>query len=268
MTLTGTGNIEFINFLIYTIIDENNFGAMSTAGFTDFKVKTYDNLPEIEQKELFENCLVKIGGFFTTNNFKKKMTINSVVSLSKIGAIDWSSKFIEESDESYPLVGYGKINYFSYNNSEIKPSNQGRGTFLVNNDTLEDSRTIFESIFAASPEVTITDEMIDNPIYDDTERINDINDLIAYYEIVGSYTVARFEQLNGNNILSNYYQNFIAAIQNGEILKADFNLNKSDFFLFDFKNLVYLQQKKSIFYILAINNYTEGGLTEVILLKT
>lgn len=268
IALIGTGNVTLTNFLIYTIIDENNFGVMSTATFTGFKVKTYDNLPDIIQKELFKNCLVKIGGFFTTDNFRKKLIINSVVSLSRLGAIDWTSKFIEDSETIEPLRGYGKINYFAYANSDIKPFNLGRGSFAVDNETFPETKDVYTSMFAASTEVKITDVMIDNNIYNDTNRINEVNDLIAYFEVVSSYTVASFEKLNGNNILSDFYSNFIAAIQRGEITEAKFNLNKSDFFLFDFTKLVYLQQKKSVFYVLSIGNYSDNELTDVILLKT
>ena len=267
ISLSGTGNVTFTDFLIYTIIDENDFGSMSLAIFKEFKVKTYDNLPDIVQKDLFKNCLVKIGGFFTTDNFNKKLTINSVVSLSKLSAIDWTEKFIEDSESVTSLNNYGQINYFVYNNSDIKTSNLGRGSFIIDNETIPDIIDIYTSIFAASPEVTITDVMIDNTVYDDTERINEINDLIAYYEVSGAYTVARFENLNGNNILSDFYSNFIAAIQKGEITESKFNLNKSDFFLFDFTKLIYLQQKKSIFYVLNVGNYSDNELTDLILLK-
>jgi hypothetical protein len=231
-------------------------------------VKTYDNLPDIVQKDLFKHCLVPVGGFFTSDNFRKLLTINSVMPLSKLGAIDWSSKFIEDSESEEPLEGYGKTTYYTYDNSDLKPSNLGRGSFNIVNETIPDATNIYESIFAASQEVVITNTMIDNTIYDDTERINEINTLIGYYEVQGGYTVARFEQLNGNSVLSNYYTNFITAIQRGEIMEARFNLNKSDFFLFDFTKLVFLQQKKSVFYVLEIGNYSENELTDVTLLKT
>jgi hypothetical protein len=268
INLSGSGNVSFTNFLIYTIIDENNFGNVSLANFTNYKVKTYDNLPEIDQIDLFKNCLVKIGGYFASDNFKKNILINTVGSLSYLGAQDWTDKFIEDSDEIELLRGYGQLNYFSYDNSDIKPSNQGRGSFTIDNETLQDVETIYSSIFAASGEVTIINQMVDNTVYDDVERLNEINNLIAYYEPISDYTVARFEQLNGNNILSNYYINFIKAIQKGELFTAGFNLNKSDFFLFDFTKLVYLQQKQSVFYVLGVNNYSEDDITEVILLKT
>ena len=268
-TLIGTGNVEFTNFLIYTIIDENDFGAMSSGNFIGMKVKTYDNIPDLEQKELFKHALVSIGGFFTTNNFNKKLKINSLKSLSKLGVIDWSDKFVEDTDSIMAIEGYAKNNYYAYDNSDIKPTNLGRGLFQIDDETLQDKTDIYESIFEASPEVTITDLMIDNTIYDNTERLNDIGILLAYYEVISStYTAARFENLNGNTVLSNYYANFVKAIQSGEIIEAKFNLNKSDFFLFDFTKLVYLSQKKSIFYVLNIGNYSDGDLTDVVLLKT
>jgi hypothetical protein len=268
ISFTGTGSLVLENFLIYTIIDENNFGTMSSAIFTDFKVKTYDNLPNIVQKDLFKHCLVKIGGYFSTNNFNRKLTINSVKSLSKLSAIDWSLKFIEDSENTIPINGYGKINYFTYDNSKDNPETLGRGTFDIDDETLKESETIYKSIFAASAEVTITDKMIDNFIYDNNERVNEINTLIGYYEEIGAYTVARFEDLNGNNLLSNYYSNFVKAIQRGEIIECKVNLNKSDFFLFDFTKLVYIKQKKSIYYVLNIGNYIENELTELRLLKS
>jgi hypothetical protein len=268
ISFTGIGNLVLENFLIYTLIDENDFGSMSSAIFTDFKVKTYDNIPSIDQKDLFKHCLVKIGGYFLTNNFNRKLTINSVKSLSKLNAIDWSEKFIEESENIIPLDGYGKINYFSYDNSKDSPDNLGRGTFEIDNETLQESKDVYKSIFAASAEVAITDKMIDNYIYDDTERVNEINTLIGYYEEIGAYTVARFENLNGNNLLSNYYSNFVKAIQRGEILECKINLNKSDFFLFDFTKLVYIKQNKSIYYVLNIGNYIENELTDIRLLKS
>jgi len=267
ISISGTGNLDLTDFLIYTIIDENDFGAMSSAIFTDFKVKTYDNLPNIVQKDLFKNCLVKIGGFFNTNNFNRILTIESIKTLSKLSAKDWTLKFIEDSDNIEPLSGYAQINYFVYDNSSINPENLGRGSFLIDDETLQDTTDVYKSIFAASPEVTITDIMIDNTIYDDTERINEINTLIGYYEAVSTYTVARFEDLNGNNILLNYYGNFVKAIQRGEFMTAKFNLNKSDYFLFDFNQMIYSDQKKSIFYVIELSNYSENELTEVKLLK-
>jgi hypothetical protein len=270
--LIGTGSVTFEDFYIYTAIDENDFGDISLGGFVDYKVKAYDNLPDITQKDLFKHCLVKIGGYFNSDSFRKKLLIESVKSLSKLGALDWTDKLIEDSEAVSPLKGYGKINYLEYDVSDIHPSNLGRGTFLIDNETLPDTKAVYKSKFSSSPEVEITDTMIDNTVYGDDDgtdqRINEINTLIGYYQEVSTYTVARFEALNGNNILQEYYANFVKAIQNGELFEYTFNLNKSDFFLFDFKKLVYLQQKDSVFYVLGLSDFAENRDTKVLLLKT
>ena len=268
ITLTGSGNIELDNVLIYTIIDENDFGNISLANFTDFKVKTYDNIPKIIQKDQFKHCLVSIGGFFTTDNFRKKLNINSFSDISKLGVIDWSNKYVEDIIRAYPVLNYGKTNYFNYDNDDTKPINLGRGAFTIDNETITKAVDVYNSIFAASPEVDISgDTMVDNTVYDDVERINDINPLIAYYENVKDYTVARFEKLNGNNILSNYYTNFVNAIKKGVIFDVRISMNRSDYFLFDFTKLAYIKQLKSTFFVLSISDYSEGELTEVTLLK-
>lgn len=266
--IVGDGTVTLDNLLLYTIIDENDFGSISSANFVDFKVKTYDNLPDIEQVDLYKHMLVNIGGFFTTDNFRKKIKINTLKQLSKLGSIDWSNKYIEDTAKITGLKGFAKKNYYLYDNDDFKPFNLGRGFFTINNQTFDDTKNIYESDFAASQEVVIgSDTMIDNTIYSDTKRLDEFNNLIGYYEISGTYTVARFAELNGNRILSEYYSNFVNAIQNGIIIECNFSLNKSDFFLFDFTRLVYVSQLKSTFYVLNISDYTEGEQTTVRLLK-
>lgn len=270
--LKGSGNVIFEDFLIYTLIDENAFGTMSAANFIDFRVKTYDNLPEIQQRDLFMHSLVNVGGFFSSDSFRKKITINSLNELSNLSALAWSAKFVEDSDRVSLLNDYAKTNYYQYSNSDFKPENLGQSFFEINNQTYPDIITKYKSIFEASAEVNISVDMIDNSIYGDNsgniERINEIGTLLAYYEEVSTYTVARFDLLNANNIFSEYYTNFIAAIQKGIVMECRINLNKSDFFLFDFNQLIYIEQKKSNFYCLRITEYIEGRASKCLLLKT
>ena len=266
--IIGNGLINLTDFSIYTIIEEQNFGNLSLANFTDFKVKTYDNLPEISQLDLFKEALVFVAGFFTTDSFRKELNGNSLKELSRLSALDWSKKFVEDSDSLDSLKSYGQINYFSFDNDKEKPLNLGRGRFEINNATLKDTHEAFKSMFAASSEVLVNDTMIDLNVYDDIERTNELNPIIGYYESISTYTVARFEQLNGNVVMSNYYQNFIEAIKIGRVLTANFNLNKSDFFLFRFNRMIYLEQKKATYYVISLSNYAEGNQTEVILLKS
>ncbi len=267
--LIGTGTITLEDFRLYTLINEDDFGAMSSKVFVDFKVKTYDNIPDVTQKDLFKHALVNVAGFFTTDNLRKIINISSMVNLSRLSAIDFTDKFIEDSVKARPLTGYAKTNYFAYAEDDAKPVNLGRGAFEVDDETFADAMNVYSSIFAASNEVEITDDQIDLGVYDDTERINDLSTIIGYYETVSTYTVARFADLNGDALLENYWSGFIQAIQKGEIIEANFDLNKSDFFLFKFTNFIYLAGEfKSAFFVLNIQNYIENEQTTLILLKT
>lgn len=271
-SIIGTSNLVFDNVLLYTTIEEQEFGSLSALNYVDFKVKVYDNLPDISQINLFKHCMVNVSGFFNSDNFKKELKINSINEVSKLSSLDWSSKLIESSIEVYLLSGYGKINYYSYDNDKVKPSNLGRGSFEVDNQTLKDTEVVYKSIFAASQEVEIDSKnIIDLPVYGEVDGINerlaDLNPIIGYYENVSNYTIAKFDNLNGNNILENFYSNFVKSVQRGELFKANFDLNKSDYFLFDFNNTIYLEQYQSSYYVIDINNYIEGEVSEVILLK-
>jgi hypothetical protein len=251
--LIGSGNVDFDNVLLYTIIEENNFGDISLGNFIDYKVKTYDNLPKISQIDLFKHILVSVGGFFTSDNLRKNIKINSLNEISRLGAEDWSQKIDENSISIVNASGYGRINYYNYDNSDEKPLNLGRGNFLIDSNTIKETSNVYNSIFSASAEVFIdSNNQIDAPVYSDIERLNDLNDILGYYENVSTYTVARFADLNGNNTLLNYYNNYINAIQNGAVITANFNLNKSDFFLFDFTKSVYIDQLNSNFYQLTL----------------
>ena len=253
---------------MYTLIDENEFGNMSGAGFTDFKVKTYDNLPQFTQSEILKHCLVSVAGFFNTDKYRKQLNINSLSQITKLGAVNWSSKYIEQSATSRTLTSYGNTNYYTYNNSDSKPTNQGRGTLTVETIDTQAITTIYKSIFEASAEVVIdSTTMLDNDIYNDTERINDLNSLIGYAVIDGLFTVARFDKLNGNRILIDAFNNYVTALEKGVIIECKLNLNKSDFLLFDFTQPIYIEQLKSSFFVLDLGSYIENRESSVTLLK-
>jgi hypothetical protein len=265
--LVGSGTVIFEDFRIYTIIEEGAFGDVSLANFVDFRVKAYDNIPDFGQKEVFKNCLVMVGGFFTSDNFRKKLKINSLNEPSKLSALDWSAKYIEDSQEERALLGFGKLNYFAFDNDNSKGVALGRGSFDIENQTLPDLKEVFKSIFAASNEVVVSKTQIDMPVYSDVERVAELNAIIGYYEVESTYTIARFENLNGDRILFDYYTNFLNAIKQGKLFEANFNLNKSDFFLFDFTKLIYVKQLKSTFYLLEIGEYSEGEVCKLLILK-
>jgi len=264
----GNSDIELIDFYIYTLISESDFGALTLANFTDFKVKTYDNIPNISQIDLFKHSLIFAGGFFNTQNFKRQININSMNELSKLSAFDWSDKFIENSERETPVDVFAQNNFFNFNNSSNKPETQGNFSFDIVNETFLKSTDFYTSIFEASPEVEIDSKnILDTALYSDPERIGTSNALLSYYDVDGLNTLARFDKLNAEMIFSEFYANYIQAIQKNKFFESVFNLNKSDFYNFDFTRLIYVEQLKSNFYVISFDGYFENEPTKLILLK-
>jgi len=264
----GTANVELKDFLMYTIIDENKFGDVDIAGFVDFKVKTYDNLPKLTQSQILKHCLVSVAGFFNTDKYRRKLNINSLLQVNKLGALDWSNKFIENTLVAKPVVNYGRKNYYNYKDSDVKADAVGRGEFFIESIDNKTIVSIYESVFEASPEAIINGiTMLYNDTYNDTERINNFNSLLGYIVVDGTHTVARFDKLNGNRLLTNFFKNFISALKKGKLYDGRFLLNKTDFLSFDFTKPIYIKHLKSVFFVLDLGEYIEYRESTLILLK-
>lgn len=268
ITINLSSNCQIItdDLLIYTIISENAFGDISLSNFINFKVKTYDNIIDLSLIELFKQSLVFVGGFFTTNNLRKKIKINSLNQLFRLNSLDYSNKFVEKSEVFYSLDNYAKKNYFRYNTSKDKKISDNY--FNINNNSLNETKDIFKSVFEASSEVFIdNNNIIDNVIYTDIERKNNLNMILGYYENVLTYSIARFKRLNSQNLFVEFYDNYIKALRKGEIIEAEFYLTKTDYYNFDFNKLIYISQLNSTFYVIEINGYKENDKTKLKLLK-
>lgn len=245
----------------------------SMAVLPGYKVKTYDNLPDVSQKDILKHTLVMVGGFFQTNDFRKRLIIKSLNELSRLSALDWSDKIDTDINNisGYKMSSYAQYNYFQYNNDDTKPINLGRGLFNIDDETIIDSKVIYQSEFSGSDEVLISSSnMITLPVYSDTERVAELTTIIAYVDDTGlGYTVARFADISGQKIINTYYNKYVKAIQQGLIIEVDAFLNGSDFLNFDFGNLVYIDIFKSVFFVLSIKDYSIDikGITKLQLMK-
>lgn len=265
------GTVTFNSTLLYTIIEESDLGSFSGNNLIGYLVKVYDNMPDFKQKEFLKNCFTMFGAFFQTNQLKKELKANSYVTLSKLNSLDWSDKFIVDSENITGIIGrYGRTNYFSYDNDGTIPESTGRGEFQVNNETLEDIETIFTNIFSASTDVEIDGlDMASFDIYNDSERVNTLNDRILYYQVDGTrgITHATFNQISGDRLLEIYHKNIIESLYDVTVIECEFLLNRTDFLTFDFTKTVYIKAFKSTFLVLSINEYIEGRASKVKLLK-
>lgn len=267
----GSGSITFYDTLLYTIIEEQDLGNFNDNELLQYYVKAYDNLPEIDQIEIFKDALILINGIIKPDSLNSKIVVKSLKSSSRLKSEDWSGKVNEESEKISPSFGnYARKNYLQYDNDETIDPIIGRNFFQVNNDSLKETYVAIEMRYSGSREVTINGYiMADMTIYSDTERLNDLNHrlLYVYNDPTDTFTVARFSQLDWTNLKENYYSKFFDSLYRPRIITIEMNLNKLDVLGFDFLKIVYIEYFKSYFYVLSIDDFVPNELTKVKLLK-
>lgn len=271
IVISGTGSFEFDNTLLYTLIEEQDLGDLDNAYFINYMVKTYDNLPEKTQLEIFRDALILTNSIIVPDSLNKKIEIKSLNKISKLNSVDWSDKFVQQSEKISPKIsGYGQKNYVQYNNDDIAGEETGKSFFYTENESLNDIETVIELNYSASKEITIDSERLaDMTIYDDTERINELTvRLISFREDgTSSYTLSGFNEIDWKTLKENYYQDFFYSLSRIRKVEALFNLSKLDVLGFDFTQLIYVRDLKSYFFCLAIDDFVPRKLTKVTLLK-
>jgi hypothetical protein len=275
ITVTGSGTLTFDNCLLYTLIDENNLGDLSTDPIIGYNVATYDNIQNLSKIELFKVCYTLLNGYLTTDTLRQEVNLNLLNKLSKLNAINWSNKFISDR-EKLPKISdnfgnFSKVNYFSYSNDETVNEFYGRGRFDIDNNKLEKEGNWIEIAFSASYDTTLYGyDLAVMEKYADTIKANDLNIrlLYAYRPSGQDYTIARFQDLHGQRILDNYYFDLIESFKRLRYVEnAKFDLRKGDFLGVDFSKLVYIKYYNSYFYILNVENFVTGRETNCNLLK-
>lgn len=268
--LTGSGTIQFSDCLLYTLHNETDLGDLSTNPLDNYLVKAYDNLPELNQIDIFRAAMVYTNSIIVPDSFGKSIELKSLKNLSKLNNYDWSEKFNNKSENiENQLNGYAQKNYLAYDNDDTIPEILGRGQFLINNEALQDEITVIDVPFAASKDIIIDSKtMAFYRIYDDSARLEDeLNPRIVFlYENSGTY-YAKFETLDFIVIKTAYYQNIFDSFERLRVIQGEFNLNKLDVYGFDFTKVVYIEYFKSHFMVISIDDFIPGKLTKVKLLK-
>ena len=67
-----------------------------------------------------------------------------------------------------------------------------------------------------------------------------------------TFTVAKFENLNFENLIQTYWKNLFDSLNETRIISNYFNLNRSDVIGFDFKKSIYVDYFKSYFFVFEI----------------
>lgn len=110
-------------------------------------------LPSISQKNFFKDFLQNFGLIAVPDNYNKTLQLINMeeVYANKPIAEDITAKLYDSEDDiSYALSGYGVNNIGEYKEDEAVPDALGNGVMVFDNLTLETTKTIFTSVFAAT----------------------------------------------------------------------------------------------------------------------
>lgn len=264
-TLIGTGDVEFINVLTYSALDEKNID-LSTNPFLTAKIKAYEMMPDITYLDLVKLVCVVYNKYPVVDTYYKTMRFESMTNLSKINSKDWSGKFIigsENVTSNYKRLG--QKNWLKYENDSTVAFNSGWDSFQTDNESLQAESDYITLQFGASKDVVINNNIISHvSVYNDTTRIPDQTINKRLFEI--NSDKLQFINLNWENLSKNYYANYFNSLYRIRAIDCLMNLNKLDVLSWNEKQLVYVDYFKTIFQVLEISNFIPGKLTRVKLL--
>jgi len=79
--------------------------------------------------------------------------------------------------------------------------------------------------------------------------------------------LATYPEINFQDYIDNYYQEFIKLLNHTQVINAIINLNTIDIYNLDFFKKIYIKQLGGEFYLNKVKNYKAGKLTEVELVR-
>ena len=270
--ISATGSFIFEDVRLYTITEEKFFDNFSQNPLIGYRVKTYDNLPDMSQLELFRTFWTMLGIYFTPDSFKQILNSFYIKDLNEFQSIDWSEKFIINSEKISNNIGsYAQINDLMYTNDESVASNLGEDSFVINNENIKNRSVAVTLPFGASFD-TVLDafDMADLKIYNDDTRESydfDFSERVLFYYEDSGVSYSKFIDLDWKNLRSKFYDGLFDSLKRTRVIQADFNLTKLDVISFDFTKLIYIEEFQSYFYVLPISQFRPNRKTKVTLLQ-
>lgn len=206
--------------------------------------------------------------------------------------VDWTSKYMERTSESYSLKDYAQINYFKHNYND-KEGSYNDGKIYINNKNLKERKDILKSNIY-SPEknpvafkINITEREIvyqtlvwqkeinensgvtevrykelDSRFYFlRSEKINQTatleSTILGVSQSVNSLPIARFNTTTMKDFIGKYYNNIELLFNDFRFHKIKLALNYLDFITLDFDKVYYFKQEAN-YYILNKVTFENG----------
>lgn len=264
LRLDGTGNVSVSAFL-YTIISDKDLD-LSTNPFLNYRIKAYDNLPDLTYLELFKLICVVGNQYQIVDTYTKSFSFETLANINKNNSVDWSDKFVIGSEQiTAQYLGLYQKNWLKYENDITVNPELGWFSFDTDNESFAIEGDYISLKFGASNDVTLnSNDIAQINVYNDTTRIPDQSLKMRLFSIQGSNL--KFESVSWGSIAANYYANLFNSLYRIRSIDADFNLNKFDVLTWHPKQLVYIDYFKTTFIVLEISNFIPGRKTKVKLL--
>lgn len=258
--------------------------------------------PNITQTDFVKAVLNKFGAFIKTDHIKREAQIFTLreVKDNELISRDWTSKLHMDKSQwklQYRIGQYYQNTEFKYRedtgDEDIEPG-LGNGSLSIDDTTLPATGTKIELPFSATQMVvrlTGLDvpliKMVDSGVYANTVEprvlIDDTRDTsisVTFDEDTNSVTTASsipmcYFQLPGetfnlgfdNSLLDDNYTELEDVLLRAKKLTLPFDLKITDVYRFDHSIPVYLDQFAAHFYVNKINNFKNGSLTQVELIR-
>lgn len=218
--------------------------------------------------------------------------------LENASVVNWSSKFNGITSEKYVYGNYAQNNYLRYEYNDEKNDHKD-GMISINNVNLDDVKNIIKSkIYAPEKDQTNYFSVPTNvyKLWDKEVNENSGVQKVNYKALdkrfyflrsenktlpstkIGSETFneirtiasAPFESFSGlsfTEIGINYYKEIGQILNQSKLISAKFYLTASDVSNFDFRKLYHIDQLGGAFLVNKINNFIDGKLCDVELIK-
>ena len=273
-----TNNHSYDIRIVYDI--QVLISSISNSAFS-FPVKFTDIIPDFGQLDYIKEVMNRYGLFKKKDKDSNKLYFKRFEDIFKdrANALDWTDKIQNEVSVKYHSTTFGQINEFEFADG-YKPDGTDNANFLIDNEHLENKKTLFKSKFGGGIYFGGTDVDADEQaIYEvelggsgevNTVRVNSVESKLVSKTtdstdrtitvlgidsgaVTNNMAVTKNLQTN----IDDHYSTLTKIIGNLEIKTFKVYLTLMDIYDFDPFVLVYSKKESSYFFVLSIKNYKD-----------
>lgn len=225
------------------------------------------NVPDIKQVD-FVKAILNLLGCAIVMNEDGTFTITDLDYVTTRDAIDWSSKIVNYNgmpkDVSFKSQNFARKNFLKYSADKNTNINHD-GMFTVDNDILEEEKTLFTFPFSATENGRIPYfKLSDNGEVSD----EDVTTRIVRFSGLSQPTIlVDDEKLNLQSVLTEYYNAKINLARSSVKIKVFAKLTELDLRSLDWTRPVYLEQTGQKYIVDEIDTDASTEISEVTLIQ-